>query len=239
MPLLPGDIVITDKNGGMTVNFPDGTETEIGASQYWSFTQYAPGVGVKQLSLPVEAEWYYGTLVDARSMEETRLPHGTVFDAYTDFSESDIVPQIPREITLSLPAPTEIDFQTYFPADTLTYVEIFRLPSSEWRRVSSTKIAFESQEQSTEILVRVTTSGRVRDYTTRIVTAPPKLYIDSVKTDGAVSGKITSFNTTLPMGIQSYLNNQSWTLANGFTTQDDNTFTTSIPRSFTKISLSQ
>lgn len=41
------------------------------------------------------------------------------------------------------------------------------------------------------------------------------------------------------MGIQSYLNNQSWTLANGFTTQDDNTFTTSIPRSFTKISLSQ
>lgn len=156
MPLLPGDLIITDKNGSVSLKFPDGTSTDIGASQYWTLAEYAPGIGVKKLSLPVETKWYYGTSVDARSMTENRLPHATVFDAYTDFSQSDSVSQIPRQITLSLPSPTEIEFQSYFPADTLTNVEIFRLPSSQYRRVSATKIAFESQKTSTEILVRVT-----------------------------------------------------------------------------------
>lgn len=181
MPLLPGDLLITDKNGGITVKFPDGTETDIAASQYWTLTEYEPGIGIKKLTLPAEAEWYYGTIMDAKSPLESKIPYGTVFDAHTDFSESDVISQIPRQITLSVPGPTEIDFQTYFPADTLTNVEIFRLPSSEWRRVSTAKIAFEAQKEKTEILVRVTTtSGRVRDYTTQIVTFPPKLYIDSV-----------------------------------------------------------
>lgn len=31
MPLLPGDLIITDKNGGVTLKFPDATETTIGA----------------------------------------------------------------------------------------------------------------------------------------------------------------------------------------------------------------
>lgn len=158
-----------------------------------------PGIGVKKLSLPVEAEWYYGNIMDARTLAENRLPHATVFDAYTDFSESDAISQIPRQITLSLPGPTEIDFQSYFPADTLTNVEIFRLPSSEWRRVTSTRIAFESQKETREILVRVTTSGRVRDYTTRIVTTPPKLSINTVDQTGLFSGNVSSSTNSLPM----------------------------------------
>lgn len=137
--------------------------------------------------------------MDARTLTENRLPHATVFDAYTDFSESDAISQIPRQITLSLPGPTEIDFQSYFPADTLTNVEIFRLPSSEWRRVTSTKIAFESQKETREILVRVTTSGRVRDYTTRIVTAPPKLSINTVDQTGVFLGNVSSSANSLPM----------------------------------------
>lgn len=128
----------------------------MGSSQYWSLSEYAPGVGVKKLSLPVESEWYYGTLTDSRSLIETRFPRGTVFDAYAEFSQGSIMAQIPSQIKLSLPSPTEIDFQSYFPADTLTNVEIFRLPSSQYRRVSPTRIAFETQKDSTEILVRVT-----------------------------------------------------------------------------------
>lgn len=193
MPLLPGDLLITDKNGGITVKFPDGIETEIAVSQYWTLTEYEPGIGIKKLTLPTEAQWYYGSLLDAKSSQETAISHGTVFDAYTDFSEGDVISQIPRQISLSVPGPTEIDFQTYFPADTLTNVEIFRLPSSEWRRVSSTKVAFEAQKEKKEILVRVTTtSGRVRDYTTQIMTLPPKLYIDSVDDNGLLTGKITN-----------------------------------------------
>lgn len=207
MPLLPGDLLITDKNGGITVKFPDGTETDIAASQYWTLTEYEPGIGIKKLTLPAEAEWYYGTIMDAKSPLESKIPYGTVFDAHTDFSESDVISQIPRQITLSVPGPTEIDFQTYFPADTLTNVEIFRLPSSEWRRVSTAKIAFEAQKEKTEILVRVTTtSGRVRDYTTQIVTLPPKLYIDSVDPSGILTGKITNSSGNVTLGVQSYIN---------------------------------
>ena len=206
MPLLPGDLLITDKNGKIVVKFPDGTETDITASQYWTLTEYEPGIGVKKLTLPTEAEWYYGTIMDARSLLENKIPHGTVFDAHTDFSESDVISQIPRQITLSVPGPTEIDFQTYFPADTLTNVEIFRLPSSEWRRVSTAKIAFEAQKEKTEILVRVTTtSGRVRDYATQIVTLPPKLYIDSVDPSGILTGKITNSSGNVTLGVQSYI----------------------------------
>lgn len=239
MPLLPGDFIITDKNGGVTLSFPDGTETEIGPSQYWSLTEYAPGVGIKKLSLPVETQWYYGTITDARSTQETRLPHGTVFDAYTDISLGDAVSQIPRQITLALPGPTEIDFQTYFPADTLTHVEILRLPGSQWRRVSSTKIAFESQKEGQDILVRITASGRVRDYTTRLVSVPPKLFIEKVDDTGALTGKIAPADNALSLGIQSYLDGQSWSIAGNFASKTDGTFATSIPRTSTKFSLQQ
>ena len=31
MPLLPGDVIITDKNGSVVIGFPDGTKTTIGS----------------------------------------------------------------------------------------------------------------------------------------------------------------------------------------------------------------
>lgn len=146
--------------------------------------------------------------------------------------------QIPREISLSLPGPTEVDFASYFPADTLINIEIFRLPSSEWRRISNTKVAFEAQKETREILVRVTTASRVRDYITSIVTKPPKLSIDTVDKEGTLSGKLTSATGVFPMGIQSYLDNQSWTLADGFE-NTGNTFATNIVRGATKFSVQQ
>lgn len=158
LPLLPNDRLTTDTNGSVSLLFPDGQETIIGPSQYWSLAEYAPGVGIKKISLPVESEWYYGTITDARSSRENRFPRTVVFDAFADFSEGSILSTIPPQIKLSLPSPTEIDFQSYFPADTLTNVEIFRLPSSRYRKLSATRFAFETQQESTQMMVRVTIS---------------------------------------------------------------------------------
>ena len=155
---MPNDRLITDTNGSASLLFPDGQETIIGPAQYWSLAEYTPGIGIKKLSLPVESAWYYGTLTDARSLSENRFPQTVVFDAYAQFSEGSILSNIPPQIKLSLPSPTEIDFQSYFPADTLEDVEIFRLPSSQYRKLSATRFAFETQEESTQIVVRVTLS---------------------------------------------------------------------------------
>ncbi|MCB9807445.1 hypothetical protein H6768_06290 [Candidatus Peribacteria bacterium] len=236
MPLIPGDSIITDKNGGVSLAFPDGTSTEIHPSQHWTLSEYTPGVGLKKLSLPVDSKWYYGSLIDARTMTENRLPNATLFDAYTEFSQGDTVSQIPRQITLTLPSPTEIDFQSYFPADTLSNVEIFRLPSSQYRRVSSTKIAFESQKNVTEILVRVTVGDRVRDYTTRLVSIPPRLSIDTLSSDGQLSGEIISAPSSLPLGVQSYIDGKSWLLSSGFSSSISGTsFETSVVRTSSKV----
>ena len=112
---------------------------------------------------------------DARSLSISRTPEHTLFDAVSQSSDGAIVSQIPREISLVLDKPTEVDFQKYFPTDMVSSVEILRLPSSEWRRMNNTTIAFEMQKEKKEILVRVTTSGFVRDYTTTLVTTPPTL----------------------------------------------------------------
>lgn len=235
LPLLPGDTLISEKNGGATIIFPDGNKTQVYDNQTWTLAHYTPGVGIKRSSLPVEADWYYGSIIDAGSPSDARTPYGDVFDAYSSLDLSDAISHIPRQITLILPSPSEIDFQTYFPYDTLTNVEIFQLPSSQWRRISNTKIAFESQKTSKEILVRVTTeSGRVRDYTTNIVSVAPKLGIQKIDQTGLVTGTISAANE-LPMGIQSSLDGQSWTLANGFTSNPNNTFTTNISRSWAKL----
>lgn len=109
-----------------------------------------------------------------------RLPYHTIFDAYTRTSDGAIVAQIPREISLDVDKPTEVEFQQYFPTDVVSQVEVFRLASSEWRKIAPTKVAFEMQKQRTEILVRVTVNGFVRDYTTTLVTKIPKLAIDSI-----------------------------------------------------------
>lgn len=236
LPLLSNDRLITDTNGSASLIFPDGQETIIGPAQYWSLAEYAPGIGIKKLSLPVEPAWYYATITDARSLVENRFPMSVVFDAYASSSEGSILSNIPSQIRLSLPSPTEIDFQSYFPADTLEDVEIFRLPSSQYRKLSATKFAFETQEESTQIVVRVTLAWKKGDYTTRILTETPKLGINSVDQSGKVSGKTLSVSPILPLGIQSYIDNQSWTLARWFGSNGD-IFSTSVVRNTPKISL--
>ncbi len=132
------------------------------------------------------------------------MPQHTIFDAYTRLSDGAIVAQIPREISLDIDRPTEVDFQQYFPTDTISQVEIFRLPSSEWRRVDNTKITFEMQKQKTDILVRVTSNGFVRDYTTSLVAKIPKLAIDSIDINNTVQGTLSDAITS-PIGIQSFI----------------------------------
>ena len=119
--------------------------------------------------------------------------------------------QIPPEIPLDVDRPTEVDFQKYFPTDTISKVDIFKLASSQWRTVSNTKIAFEMQKEKTDILVRITANGFVRDYTTTLVANIPKLAIDTIDASKNVSGTLSDTVIT-PVGIQSFLDNRSWTI---------------------------
>ncbi len=67
-----------------------------------------------------------------------------------------------------------------------------------------TKIAFEMQKEKTEILIRITTNGFVRDYTTNLVTQIPKLAINTIDTNRTISGTLSS-PVVSPVGIQSFL----------------------------------
>ncbi len=210
-PILPDDEITTGDNGRVVVQFPDGTQTVIDENQTWSLREYPATISTQNISLDVDPRWYYASFEDARSSLESRLPQHTIFDAYTRSSNGSIVARIPREISLDIDKPTEIDFQQYFPTDTVSQVEIFKLSSSEWRRVNATKIAFEMQKQKTEILVRVTVGGFVRDYTTTLVTKIPKLAIDTIDASKNVSGTLSS-TVVSPVGIQSFIAGKSWTL---------------------------
>lgn len=236
LPLLPHDTIITDAGGTVSIAFPDWTETVVWLSQVWSLSEYPPGAGIKKLSFPVKSAWYYGHITDARSLDQKRFPHATVFDAYANFLQWSIFSQIPPQIKLSLPSPTEIDFQSYFPVDTLSNVEIFGLSSSQFRRISPTAIAFETQQESAPIVVRVTVSGRIQEYWVKIVTDAPKLSIKTLQSDGKVAGTSVSVSPLLPLGIQTYIDNQSWTLSRWFSSNAD-VFSTSVERVNPKISL--
>lgn len=175
LPLLPQDEIFTGDTGAMTIQFPDGTQTQLKKNQHWLFHEYEPSVGIKNNSFPIEAGWWYTSTEDAHSLPESRLPQQTLFNAYSRTDSGATVAQIPREISLVLDRPTEVNFQKYFPADTVTAVEVLKLPSSEWRRINNTTIAFEMQKEKREILLRITTNSSVRDYKTTLVTRPPTL----------------------------------------------------------------
>jgi hypothetical protein len=84
-----------------------------------------------------------------------------LFNAYSRIDSGVTIAKIPREISLTLDRPTEIDFQKYFPANTISFIEVLKLPSSEWRRVSNTKIAFEMQKEKREISLRIKTDSSI------------------------------------------------------------------------------
>lgn len=182
LPLLPGDKIVTDKNGSVDISFPDGTQTTLTQNQHWILDVYDPEIGISSSTLSVDPYWYYGHIENARTLSESRISRSTIFDAYSEFDPSAALSQIPTEIPISFDQPTEIDFQNYFPADTLDNVEVLRLAESEWRRDSElpTKIIFQTQKERKEILLRITAHGIVRDYDTTLVTKTPKLVVDSL-----------------------------------------------------------
>lgn len=120
---------------------------------------------------------------DALSLAASRIPDQTLFDAYTQTNNGAIVSEIPKQISLAFDKPTEIDFQQYFPTDKLTSVDVFKLPSSEWRKINNTTIAFQMQKEKKDILIRITTDGFIREYTTTLVTTPPTLAIKNIAPD--------------------------------------------------------
>lgn len=190
--------------------------------------EYDTGVGVQSASLPVDARWYYASMEDALSLPSNRIPDQTLFDAFTQIKNGATVSEMPREISLILDKPTEINFQKYFPADTITSVDIFRLPSSEWRKINNTTVAFQMQKEKKEILVRITTDGFIREYSTILVTKPPTLGIKNVTSDGLVSGELSE-SVTLPLGIQSFVGQKSWILDSSVSNQGT-LFNTSLSR---------
>lgn len=231
LPLLPTDEIITDDTGAVTIAFPDQTQTKLEKNQHWIFRDYDPEIGIQEDSFPVGTRWYYASMQDARSLETTRMPTQTLFDAYSRSDNGATVSQIPREISLTLDKLTEVDFQKYFPVDTLSSVEILRLPASEWRRVNKSTVAFQMQKEKKDITVRVTTNGFVRDYITTLVTRPPLLGIESVDEGGNIVGDISQ-TVDLPLGIQSVVGGKSWTIGSSVSVKGTD-FTTTIPRNAT------
>ena len=74
------------------------------------------------------------------------------------------------------------------------------------------------------------------DYRVSIVTDAPKISLTTFQKEGRVTGESVSVSPLLPLGIQTYIDNQSWTLSRGFSSNAD-TFSTTIDRSSPKISL--
>ena len=46
LPLLPGDKIVTDKNGSVDISFPDGTQTTLTQNQHWTLDVYDPEIGI-------------------------------------------------------------------------------------------------------------------------------------------------------------------------------------------------
>lgn len=75
------------------------------------------------------------------------------------------------------------------------------------------------QKEKTEILVRITVNGFVRDYSTTLVTQIPKLSINSIDANRTVNGTLSD-PVVSPIGIQSFLGDRSWTLNSGASVKD-------------------
>lgn len=100
--------------------------------------------------------WYYVVAHDANSLREHSLPVATLFDAYTDTEGDILTDTLPTTINLKFDSPTEVDFQQYFPIDTITKVEVSGLPENFWRQNGATKIIFETLQKSQSMILKVT-----------------------------------------------------------------------------------
>jgi hypothetical protein len=227
-PLFPDDILTTSANGTASIEFSDGSETEVFANQTWSLVHHT-GIqkNIQEFTLPVTPGWYYVVARDAFSMEWNRLPQATLFDAHTEGEEWQLVDTLPTVLNLNFDTPTEVDFQQYFPLDTIQKVEINGLEQAFWKQISATKILFQTSQADRDMTLRVTSKkGVVYTYPMTLVTQPAKLTIKQVDSKKSLTGTIST-DTTLPLTIQSFVDNKPWTVSAPLVVKDK-AFTTSF-----------
>lgn len=227
-PLFPDDIVKTGPNGAASVEFSDESETILSSNQTWSLVYHnGDQKEIQDFALPVIPGWYYVVAHSAFSAPEQRIPQATLFDAHTAGEEGQPVDTLPTALNLNFDTPTEIDFQQYFPLESITKVEVTGLPESFWRQLTATKILFQTSQEDQSMTLWVTNKrGIVSMYTLDLITQPAQLAIANVDSKKTLTGTISE-DTILPVTIQSFINNTSWTLSPALPTKDK-TFTTSF-----------
>ncbi len=227
-PLFEEETLKTGNNGSASVQFDDGSETDIFPAQTWSLI-YHTGVQkkIQEFTLPVVPGWYYMVSHDAFSSTEKRIPQATLFDAYSDGEAGQLIDTLPTTLNLNFDIPTEIDFQQYFPLESISKVEVTGLSENFWKQQTATKILFQTSREDQTMILRVTSKkGITYMYDLSLETKPAELAIIQLDTQKTLTGSI-SVDTTLPITIQSFINNKSWTLTAPFVSKEKS-FTTSF-----------
>ncbi len=156
-PLFLDDIIKPTTNGTASIEFADGAETDVYSNQTWSLV-YHTGVqnNIQDFVLPVTPGWYYVVARDAFSAREKDRPRAILFDTYTDVEEEHLVDTVPTVINLNFDTPTEIDFQKYFPLDTIEKVAITGLSDAFWKQSTATKFLFQTSQEDRSMTLKVT-----------------------------------------------------------------------------------
>jgi hypothetical protein len=229
-PLFPSDVIKTAHTGAVQIKFSDATHTSLYPDQEWSFVYHTGVFKIQDFSLPVSSGWYYVVAHNAASIREHSIPQATLFDAYTHTENDILFDTLPTTLQLKFDTPTEVDFQQYFPIDTITKVDVSGLSDTFWRRESATKIIFETLQKSQSMILKVTgKKGTISTYPMTLATEPARMMISGINSDKILSGTISE-NTALPLVIQSYLDKKSWTISSGIVAQDKK-FSTSFANS--------
>lgn len=181
-PLFVDDVLITGINGTASVLFSDGIETQLYPQQTWSFVYNNGITNIQNFSLPVLSGWYYMTAHDARTPSAPQMiPQAILFDSTADVESGGLSDTLPTVLTLNFDRPTEIDFQQYFPLDTLKKVEVNGLPESFWKQVTATKILFQTSQERQSMTLRITgENGVTYTYVMGLVTTPAQLAITNI-----------------------------------------------------------
>lgn len=138
-----------------------------------------------------------------------------------------MVDTLPTILNLNFDAPTEVDFQQYFPLDSIANVEVTGLSEAFWKQTSATKILFQTSQENQTMTLRVTSKkGVTYTYTLSLVTKPAGLAIANIDSKKTITGTISQ-DTTLPVTIQSFINKKAWTLTSPIAVKDS-AFTTSL-----------
>lgn len=227
-PLFPEDIIKMSENGSASVRFPDWSRTDLYPRQTWSLF-YHNGLqsDIQNLTLPVDAGWYYVVSRDAFSLAENRISRSTLFDAYTRSRDTQLIDTLPTTLNLNFDTPTEIDFAQYFPLETIKKVEVIGLSEAFWKQITATKISFQTWQKNQTMTLKVTNEQWVVFlYEISLVTDPAKIAIIHVDEQKTLTGSISA-ETKLPLTVQSFIDGKSWTLSTPVAVQDKK-FTTSF-----------